>query len=96
MSKKPVNMGGLINPDATPTDTGIPQRGGAEPNRAGASRPPRLEEERRGDMMSFKVKASVRDRIKTFARDFDMQIAVVLEEAFDAYEKRLRSKRPTD
>ncbi|TNC60299.1 hypothetical protein [Rubellimicrobium roseum] len=96
MSKKPLNMGGLINPEATPADTGIPQRG-AESDRVGASRSVKANpEERRGDMMSFKVKPSVRDRIKALAKDYDMQIAVVLEEAFDAYEKKLRSRKSAD
>ena len=95
MTKKPItasSMGGLINPDHTPVDTGLKQRGAASESKAQALSPAaEVKQERRSDMMSFKIKPSVRDRIKALSKERDLQIAQIIEDAFDLYERSVRS-----
>jgi hypothetical protein len=74
--KKPFNLGGMIDTAATPTDTGIPQRGAIQ-------RKPKVE--RRSDQMSIRMKPSTRERIEALADSEGVPIAEILERAILAY-----------
>ena len=93
MSKKatfnPEAMGSLIDPNATPTETGIPQRGPVmEPE---ALQPPK--EERRADMLTFKIKASLRETVTTYCKSRNITIAHFMEAAIEAQLKKLNARK---
>lgn len=76
--KKGLDLSGMIDPAASPRDTGIPQRGAA---------PGRPEAERRSDQMSIRMKPSTRERIEALAKAEEVSIAELVERAIAAYAK---------
>jgi len=76
--KKGLDMGGMIDPAATPKDTGIPQRG---------ARPRKAKVERRSDQMSVRMKPSTRELIESLAEAEGVPIAEIVERAISAYSK---------
>jgi hypothetical protein len=77
MSKKPVVLGGLVNPDKRPTDTGIPQRGAAP-----APRPPKREGEKR---LTLALDGETYRRLRRHAAETDLTHQTILERALAEY-----------
>lgn len=76
MTKKGLDLGGMIDTAATPKETGIPQRG---------ARPPQVKAERRSDQMSVRMKPSTRALIESMAAAEGIPIAEIIERAVVAY-----------
>ena len=76
--KKPLDLGDMINTDAEPIDTGVPQRGA----RRKAPKP-----ERRTDQMSVRMRPSIRDLVERLAEEEGVPIAEVFERAIKTYAK---------
>jgi hypothetical protein len=81
MSKKPVILGGLVNTDKRPTDTGIPQRGAAP-----APRPPKREGEKR---LTLALDGETYRRLRMHAAQTDLTHQAILECALAEYLKRI-------
>lgn len=84
MTKKGLDLGGMIDTTATPKNTGIPQRGADAPL---APTPQKTREERRSDQMSIRMKPSTRERIEMLAQGEGVPIAEIIERAVAAYGK---------
>jgi hypothetical protein len=74
--KKSFDLGGMIDTDSTPKDTGIPQRGAVQ------NKP---KPERRSDQMSVRVKPSTRQLVEMMAKAEDVPIAEIIERAIREY-----------
>lgn len=82
MTKKGLDLGGMIDTAATPKDTGIPQRGAYAPPAATGRT---VKAERRSDQMSVRMKPSTRERIETLSQVEGVPIAEIVERAIAAY-----------
>ena len=80
--KKGLDLGGMIDIDAKPKDTGIPQRGAGPLNTA------KKRAERRSDQMSVRMKPSTRELIERLAEAEGVPIAEIVERAIMAYPDR--------
>jgi len=74
--KKGLDLANMIDPLASPKETGIPQRGSGQR---------KTKPERRTDQMSIRMKASTRQRIEELAEAEDVPIAEIIERAVAAY-----------
>jgi hypothetical protein len=84
--KTSLNLGDMIRPDATPTDTGVPQRGSdVDYPQRGPGRPRKPKAERRSDQMSIRMKPATRQRIEQLAYELDEPIAEIIERAIMQY-----------
>lgn len=72
--KKPLQLEGMVDPEAAPVDTGIPQRGARKPK-----------PERRSEQMTFRLLPSLRAKVDAEAESEDIAIAEVMERALKAY-----------
>lgn len=80
MAKKGLDLEGMIDAAAAPTETGVPQRGAEPPPRKARAKP-----ERRSDQMSIRMRPSVRARVEELAEVEGVPIAEVVERALIAY-----------
>lgn len=80
--KAGLNLGNMIRPEVTPSETGIPQRGAdVEYPQTGPGRPRKPKAERRSDQMSIRMTQSTRQRIEQLSYELDKPIAEIIERA---------------
>lgn len=89
-----LDLGDMIDADAEPVDTGIPQRGAEQKPSRTESPQPRSRFRRSGrprdpdprtDQISVRIRPRVRERIEQLADELDAPIADVFEWAVMAY-----------
>lgn len=78
MTKKGLDLDGMIDTASKPRATGIPQRG---------ARPRQSKAERRSDQMSVRMKPSTRELIERLAETEGVPIAEIVERAIIVYAK---------
>ncbi|MDV7144170.1 hypothetical protein R3X27_15900 [Tropicimonas sp. TH_r6] len=78
VKKKTVALDGLLDTEAKPADTGIPQRGASTQKR-------KPKPERRSDQISVRMKPNTCDTIETLAEAEGGPIAEIVEPAILAY-----------
>ncbi|WP_017930026.1 hypothetical protein [Limimaricola hongkongensis] len=81
MAKKTVTLDGLLNTSAKPTDTGIPQRGGAAP-----AKPVKREGEKR---LTLALDGATYRRLRLHAAQTDKTHQAILEAALTDYLNRM-------
>lgn len=78
MAKKPgLRLDGMVNTSSQPTDTGIPQRGGAAP-----VKPPKREGEKR---LTLALDGATYKRLRLFAAEHGQTHQAILETALTEY-----------
>ncbi|WP_316016072.1 CopG family transcriptional regulator [Roseobacter sp. HKCCA0434] len=84
MAKKPLALDGLLNTEARPTDTGIPQRGAGQGATQGKKQPKRPGEKR----LTLALDGETYRRLRLHAVETDQTHQAILEVALAEYLKR--------